>query len=297
MIVSALQTDERALAVDPGFSLAETCASVTWGRGRWPNVDWIDGGLLWVGREQGRVAIRRVRQIELGLLAISGQCDPDGDDGWARSVLAIDRRPPDVADPVVAAIATQFPGMRPFSSGSLFEGIVSCIAGQSITVAAAAVTQARLSALFHPGVEVMGRRFWPTPLPEEIASVEPARVRESGVTWRRAEAIVAAAHAWLNGELPTEEQALADPAQARLALRRLPLVGPWTAESALLWGIGLDDVFPPNDAALLRAARRAYEQPELDHRSLERLAEQWQPARGWASRWLWTALLGIAPIA
>ena len=28
------------------YSLAETCAPVAWGRGRWPNVDWFDGGLF-----------------------------------------------------------------------------------------------------------------------------------------------------------------------------------------------------------------------------------------------------------
>jgi DNA-3-methyladenine glycosylase II len=286
---------ERTVAVDPGFSLATTCGPVAWGKGRWPNVDWIDGGLISVGREAGAVVTRRVRQKEPGLLAIDGTADPDEDASWLRSVLAVDRSPPEVTDPVVAAIAARFPGLRPFNSGSLFEGIVSCIAGQSITVAAAAVTEARICALFHPGVELHGRRFWPMPLPEQIANSEPALIRTTGVTWKRAEAIVSAAIAWENGELPETASAMSEPDGARAALRRLPLVGEWTAESALLWGIGLADAFPPNDAALLRATRLAFANPEMTHRDLIQLAGRWRPGRAWASRWLWTALLGPAP--
>ena len=286
---------ERTVAVDPGYSLAATCGPVAWGKGRWPNVDWIDGGLVWVGRENGEIETRIARQPAPGRLLIDGSGDPSADGAWLRAVMAIDRTPPEMADPVVAAIAARYPGLRPFNSSSLFEGIVSCIAGQSITVAAAAVTEARICALFHPGVELLGRRFWPMPLPEQIAASEPALIRTAGVTWKRAEAIVAAAIAWRNGDLPDTASALSDPDAARATLRRLPLVGEWTAESALLWGVGLGDAFPPNDAALLRAARLAYADPELTHKDLVRLSDGWRPGRAWASRWLWTALLGPAP--
>ena len=285
----------NTLTVDPDFSLAATCGPVAWGKGRWPNVDWIDGGLVWVGREGGDVVTRRVRQVAPGEIAIDGTGDAAADGDWLRAVLAMDRTPPEMSDPVVAAIAARFPGLRPFNAGSLFDGIVSCIAGQSITVAAAAVTEARICALFHPGIKLHGRRFWPMPLPEQIANSEPALIRTTGVTWKRAEAIVAAAIAWENGELPETASAMSDPDGARAALRRLPLVGEWTAESALLWGIGLADAFPPNDAALLRATRLAFANPEMTHRDLIQLAGRWRPGRAWASRWLWTALLGPAP--
>jgi 3-methyladenine DNA glycosylase/8-oxoguanine DNA glycosylase len=185
--------------------------------------------------------------------------------------------------------------MRPYAAGSLFEGIVSCLAGQSISVAAAAVTEARICALFHPGIELLGRRFWPMPAPEQFAVAAPALVRESGVTWRRAEAIVAAAQAWVAGALTDPGPGDRSPDVLRDELLALPLVGPWTAESALLWGIGLDDAFPPNDAALLRAARGAYGDLDLTHRGLTARSDNWRPARGWAARWLWIGLFGPAP--
>ena len=226
---------------------------------------------------------------------IAGDASPEADAPWAARVLGLGSVPPGIEEPVVAALAERYAGLRPFAAGSLWDGIVSSIAGQSISVMAAAVTEARLAALFHEGIELDGRRFWPMPTARRVASAEAALIRTSGVTWRRAEAIVAAARACIAGELPDDDRARDEPDAARAALRRLPLVGPWTAESALLWGLGIDDAFPPNDAALLRAARRAYGLPALDHRGLIALSEQWRPGRAWAARWLWTDLLGAAP--
>ncbi|MEA2512705.1 MAG: DNA-3-methyladenine glycosylase [Thermomicrobiales bacterium] len=288
---------DRHLAVDPSFSLATTCGPVAWARGRWPNVDWIDGALVWVGWEADRVVDRIVRQDHgrSASLEIAGSGSPELDVTWARATLGLDQTPPVVVDAAVQAARRQFPGLRPWANGSLFEGFVGSIVGQSISVAAAAVTETRLAALFHDGMDIFERRFRPLPRPDHLASAEASLVRRSGVTWRRAEALVLGAQAFLDGHLPSDDEARANPDAARVALRALPLVGPWTAESALLWGLGDGDAFPPGDAALLRAARLAYDRPELDHAALNALAATWSPHRGWAARWLWTALLGPAP--
>lgn len=286
--------EPRVHPVDADFSLAQTAGPVAWSRGRWANLDWIGGGLIWVGVENGALVHRRVEQAGAELL-IDGTADPAGDRAWLSRVLSLDQSMPLFADPVLAALAQQFAGLRPQASGSVFDSLISCIAGQSITVAAAAVIETRISRLFHEGVELHGRRFHPHPTAEELAEASPALIRQTGVTWRRAEAIVAAAQATVAGEMPPDSGPGLDLDELRRWLRSLPLVGPWTAESTLIWGLGDGDAFPPGDAALLRAAKRAYGRDELDHRSLTRLSEEWRPARGWASRLLWTDLLGPAP--
>jgi 3-methyladenine DNA glycosylase/8-oxoguanine DNA glycosylase len=200
---------------------------------------------------------------------------------------------PNVADEVPAALRLRFPGLRAFAYGSLFDGVVSSIVGQSISVASAAVTGRRLAALFHPGLAVLGRTFWPLPRADQLAHATPALVRTSGVTWRRADALVAVGRTFANDEGDGVATRSAD--ELRRWLRALPLVGPWTAESALLWGLGDGDAYPTGDVALLRAARVAYDRPGLDMKGLDRLAEGWRPHRGWVARLLWTALLGPAP--
>ena len=284
----------RRIAVVNGFSLATTCGPVAWGGGRWPNVDWLNGGLLWVGWDGETVAWRRVEQSAPDTLRCQGSAAATGDGDWAARVLGTDEACPPFTDHVVETLRRSFLGLRPFAAGSLFDGLISSIVGQSISVAAAAVAERRLAALFAPPVELAGRSFWPFPRADQLAEATPALIRTSGVTWRRAEAIVAAARAALGDGLPDAASVRADPDGVRRLLRSLPLVGPWTVESALLWGIGFGDAHPTGDVALLRAARRAYDLPEMTLKGLDALAEQWRPARGWAARLLWTDLLGVA---
>ena len=282
----------RTLIVEPPFSLADTCAPVGWAAGRWANQDWIAGQLLWVGWEREKVVHRRVSSLSEVELRIEGDAATELDREWAMRVLGIDQKMPPLTDPVLRAIGERHPGLRPHASGSLFEGVVDAIVGQSITVLAAAVVSARLASYFHPGLELQGRIFWPSPRPADLANADAARLRRTGVTWKRAEALIAAGRAVLDGRLLEPSNETTD--ELRAMLRRLPLVGPWTAESALLWGIGEGDVFPMGDVALLRAARRAYALPDMTMKELEARSNDWIGHRSWASRLLWIDLFGPA---
>ncbi|HET9662048.1 MAG TPA: hypothetical protein VFP05_17110 [Thermomicrobiales bacterium] len=285
----------RAIVVEPPFSLADTCAPVAWASGRWANQDWIDGALVWVGWEGNDVVHRVLRPgSEEHELLVDGDSDPSCDLDWAARVLGTERSMPHMADPVLAEIAERHPGLRPHASGSLFDGVIDSIVGQSITVLAAAVVSARLASYFHPGVELQGRIFWPSPRPVDLANADPFRLRATGVTWKRAEALVAAGQAALDGRLIEPESETLD--QLRSMLLALPLIGKWTAESALLWGIGVDDAFPTGDVALLRAARRAYDEPEMTMKDLDARSGDWAGCRAWASRLLWIDLFGPASL-
>lgn len=285
----------RSLSVDTPFSLAATCGPVHWTTGRSPYHQWEGGSLTWVGWEGEDIAWRRCIQAAPDRIDITGESDPARDAEWGKAVLGVKARLPAYDDPVMATLARRFPGLRPYCDGSVFKGVVTAIVGQSISVAAAAVTQARLAALFGNEVEIGGRTFRPLPRPDQLAEAPVALIRESGVTWKRAEAIQHAARRYLAGELPGDEAARRDPEEAVRMLLELPLVGRWTAESVVLWGVGAPNAHPTGDVALLRAARAAYERPDLTLKELDRLAEQWQPARGLAARLLWTALFGPAP--
>ncbi len=284
---------ERVLTVSGAFSLDATCGPVDWARGRWANEDWIDGTLVAVGWERDRVVYRRVRSgSTANELIVEGTANPLDDARWAASRLGIDKTMPQPADPVIAAIAGRYPGMRPHASGSLFAGLVDSIIGQSITVQAAAVVSARVASHFHPGIELENRIFWPLPRPEDLAHADISRLRRTGLTWKRAEALVSAGQAALEGTLTEPSGEPVD--ELRAMLRQLPLVGPWTAESALLWGIGEGDAFPMGDVALLRAARGAYDRPDMTMKEMGALSQDWAGHRAWASRLLWIDLFGPA---
>jgi 3-methyladenine DNA glycosylase/8-oxoguanine DNA glycosylase len=276
------------LAVPPPFDLARTTAPAWWARGRWPNVDWQNGAFVWVGWDAGEMAWRSVRQLDVRTLDIAGSRHTDLDARWAASVLGTNAAMPGFDDPVLAALAHAHAGLRPWSAGSLFEGVVSSIVGQSISVAAAATTERRLCERFNEGIAIDARQFWPPPLPEQLASSSAGFVRESGVTTKRAEALVAV------GALFAESRSSAsngDPVVDMERLAAISGIGPWTVQSALLWGVAVPDAHPTRDVALLRAARVHY--PEISNlNDLDRVAERWKPYRGWAARLLWLDLLG-----
>jgi len=285
----------RALTVPRPFSLAVTCGPVHWTTGRSPRHGWHDGRLTWVGWEGDRIAWRIAHQVNEAQIDIRGNGSPALDAAWGTAVLGADIALPPYEDPVVVAIAARFPGLHPYCDGSVFEGIITAIVGQSISVAAAAVTQAKLAALFADPVTIDGRVYRPLPRPDQLADATDEVIRSSGVTWKRAGAIRFAAGEFLAGNLPGDEFARTQPEATVAELMKLPLVGRWTAESVVLWGVGAPNAHPTGDVALLRAARLAYGQPDLTLKELDLLAERWQPARGLAARLLWTDLFGPAP--
>ncbi|MGE3797611.1 MAG: DNA-3-methyladenine glycosylase [Thermomicrobiales bacterium] len=287
----------RLYRSDTSFDLALTAAPVAWGRGRWPNVDWIGGSLIWAGWGEGHdVSVRIVSQAADGSLAIDGASSEADDPTWLDAVLGFTESMPAFTEPAIAALAREMPGLRPFANGDLFDGVIGSIVGQSISVAAAATTESRLARLVHPGIDVGGRTFFPFPRPHDLAALSVETIRSTGVTWRRAEAIAAIARLAVDGDFPLDATRQSEADSLRMFLRSLPLVGPWTAESALLWGLGHPDIHPTGDVALLRAARAYYQHPEMTMKDLDTLAAAWAPGRSWAARLLWTRLLGSAPL-
>ena len=234
------------------------------------------------------MAWRSVQQIDAEILEMTGSRNTDLDDQWAAAVLGTDAVMPNFDDRIMAALANEHAGLRPWSAGSLFEGVVSSIVGQSITVAAAATTERRLCERFNEGLQLAGRRFWPPPRPEQLASSSVGFVRESGVTTKRAEALVAVGTLFASESGSTGFDA--DPFAAAEQLLSISGIGPWTVQSTLLWGIAAPDAHPTRDVALLRAARVHY--PEVSNlKDLDHVAERWRPYRGWAARLLWLDLL------
>ena len=195
--MNADRPTDRFLTLRQPFSLALTCGPVAWVAHRSPRHSWRDGALTSIGWEGERIVWRVVRQLTPTDLVITSSIELDGvvDADWGRRVLGSEITSPSFEDPVVNSLARRFAGLRPYCDGSLFDGLVTAIVGQSISVAAAAVTQTRLAALFAQATWIDDREYWPLPRPDQLADASPVLIRRSGVTMRRAEALVHAARA------------------------------------------------------------------------------------------------------
>lgn len=196
------------------------------------------------------------------------------------------------SDPVIAALSRKYPGLRPLTDGGLWEGLLTSITGQAVSLHSAAAFQRRLCQMLGSGIEFGHREFWAIPSAELVADSSIALIKSIGLTTKRAEGLIAVAKEVAAGNIlpPTDDNLDAWMKE----LVTLPMVGPWTAASSLLWGVGHPDVYPKGDVALLRAARLAYNNDGMTMNELNELSEGWRPQRSIAARLLWTNLLGMA---
>lgn len=195
------------------------------------------------------------------------------------------------SDPVIARLSANLPGLRPLADGGLWEGLVTSITGQAVSLHSAAAFQRRLCTMFSQPVHAHGREFLALPTADQVADASPERIKSIGLTGKRAQGLIAVAREVADGHVhePTAES----PESWMRDLCQLPMVGPWTAASALLWGVGHPDVYPKGDVALLKAARLAYDDSGMTMKELDALSEAWRPQRAIAARLLWTNLLGM----
>jgi AraC family transcriptional regulator of adaptative response / DNA-3-methyladenine glycosylase II len=177
------------------------------------------------------------------------------------------------ADPMLAPLVAQRPGLRVPGGWDPFEIAVRAVLGQQISVKAATRLATRLverlgdSIDEDPEAPGLTRAF---PQPQRLTA---AALSGIGLTRARAAALAELARA------ARKDTRLFDPCrdldQAIERLRRLNGVGEWTASYIAMRALGESDAFPAGDAALPR--------------DLASRAQAWRPWRAYGVMHLWTA--------
>jgi DNA-3-methyladenine glycosylase II len=186
-------------------------------------------------------------------------------------------------DPVIGHLIDLRPDFDPYAwladlpPMTLFGSLLFQVTGQQLSVAATRRTVERIRALFDGHL----------PSPEELLTVEPAALREAGLSWRKVATVRDLAERFADGRLQVESlEHMADEDFIR-ELTAVPGVGPWTAQGALLVALRRADVVLPGDLALRKAIRGAY---RLDHLptpdEVLQIAEPWRPFRSLATSYL-----------
>jgi len=203
----------------------------------------------------------------------------------ARRVFDLAADPPRIArgfaaDPLLAPLVEERPGLRIAGAWDPFECAVGAILGQDRGAMAARVLAGRLVVrLGRPiecGCEGLTHFF---PPPEAIAAAD---LDQLGVGAERGAAVLALARAVADGALdlqgPFEE--------ISEGMGQLPGVRPSAAQVFALRALGDPDAFPAADPVLRRMAGKGQ---ALSARALAERAEAWRPWRGYAAFQLWRA--------
>ncbi len=181
------------------------------------------------------------------------------------------------ADPLLAPMVEECPGLRLPCAWDTFEVAVRAILGQQVSVEAARTLAARIVDRFGEPIDTPPNggpdRLFPTP--ERLAE---APLERHGVIGARARAIRQLASDLASGVLDLDGPDLA----ARLVA--LPGIGDWTAQYVAMRSGRDPDAFPAADLGLRRGAAQG---EPVTAAQLRRRAEAWRPWRAYAAVCLW----------
>jgi len=190
------------------------------------------------------------------------------------------------ADPVLARLIDDRPDFDPrawlaqLPPMDLYGALLFQVAGQQLSVAATRTILARIEAMF-------GGQL---PAPAQLLGVDPARIREAGLSWRKIATLRDLAERMSDGRLDPDVLSGLPDDELIAELTTVPGIGPWTVQGALIIALGREDVVLPGDLALRKAVRAAY---RLDHlpapQEVLAIADNWRPYRSLATSYLFSA--------
>ena len=190
------------------------------------------------------------------------------------------------ADPVLARLIDERPEFDPrawlaqLPPMDLYGALLFQVAGQQLSVAATRTILGRIEALFGGHL----------PAPAELLKVDPGKLREAGLSWRKIATLRDLAERMSDGRLDPEVLSGLPDDELIAELTTIPGIGPWTVQGALIIALGREDVVLPGDLALRKAVRAAYQLDHLpDQQEVLAIAEKWRPYRSLATSYLFSA--------
>ena len=195
-------------------------------------------------------------------------------------------------DAILSAAIRDFRGMRIAGWPSLWEALVTAILSQQVNLKFAYDIRRELALALGRRARFGGRIYAAFPTPEEFRDDSPRTLIRFRLSRSKAAAIDGLARAFASGALSEEAVAALSDDEAILKLTSFRGVGRWTAEIALLRGLGRTDIFPAGDLGVVKYLAigllgRDARAPEAEMR---RFAERWQPHRGFALAYAYAEL-------
>lgn len=279
------------------YSLALTAERYT----RFPEVvDLFEGGvyrrLLPVGRKGALLSVEQAGAPGRAVLDVR----LEGPDASSEAALAAARRVVDRAlgattdvaafyrahrmDGLLAAAIRDFRGLRIAGVPSLWEALLSAILSQQVNLKFAYDIRRELALTFGRRARIGGREFVAFPAPEALAGETPRRLRRFRLSGSKARAIAGLARAFAERKLSEDEIAALPDEEGIARLRSFRGVGRWTAEIALLRGLGRTDIFPAGDLGVVKYLAQGLlgREARAKEDEMRRFAERWKPHRGFA---------------
>lgn len=182
-------------------------------------------------------------------------------------------------DPVVGELQRRYPGLRPTGFHSPYEAACWAVIGHRIRIPQAAAIKDRLARQLGTMVDVDGVFLPAFPSPAVLRELD----RVPLVNEVKSDRLRGLAAAALAGDLDADLLRALPVDEALARLRRIPGIGPFSAELILLRGAAHPDGFPSAERRLAEELTRAYRLSNPSAADLAEVAERWRPYRTWVS--------------
>lgn len=191
-------------------------------------------------------------------------------------------------DEIMTKITDELYGLKNPLTATLFESLVDSILEQQISLKAAHNIQNRLIKRFGLSIKMYGNEYYTYPSPADLAHLDLQELRDCGLSFRKAEYIRDLSVDILNQNLDLDSLQKMVSTDAMIGeLSKIRGVGVWTAELALLRGLGRLDSIPADDIGLQRVISHFYQDDEkISSEEVRKIASNWGRWKGLAAYYL-----------
>lgn len=195
-------------------------------------------------------------------------------DYWTKAKSSLKRK-----DPTLKAIISAYKGELMVTKGDAFYTLARAIAGQQISVKAAASVWKRIE-------ELLGEVT-----PKAMGNAPAEKLRFCGLSERKVIYMHSLANHFLENKnivrkwkKMTDDEIIKD-------LTQIKGIGRWTAEMFLIFHLARPDVFPIDDLGLLKGIYRHYNDgKKMPREEVLAVGERWRPYRSVGTWYMWRAL-------
>jgi DNA-3-methyladenine glycosylase II len=187
----------------------------------------------------------------------------------------------------LAKVFIEHEGTPLIRSFSLYGTLMRSIIHQQLNMSFANTLSMRFVETF--GSETNGVLRYPSP--ETVANLDVSKLREMQFSTRKAEYMIGLSQAIVDGTLELEKLRHMNDDEVTAKLTAFRGVGPWTAQSFLMFGLGRPNLFPVADIGLQNALKILWklEKKPTKEEIIARFPD-WSPYLSYAALYLWRSI-------
>lgn len=196
------------------------------------------------------------------------------------------------SDPLLGPAIRRFRGLRVAGAPTVWEALVLAVLAQQIHMGFAASIRHDLVHAFGRRTRIGGAPFFDFPSPQSIAKAGGRGLRGFRLSKAKRDTLLRLARAFSGEGLREEDLAAKSDEEVIERLTKIRGVGRWTAEVALLRGMGRPDAFPAGDLSIVKylAMGLLGRSAAASEREMREHSERWRPHRSLALAYMYAAL-------